>query len=170
MISPVRGRSFPPPILDGAQVKAAMMELTKLLKDVELFSGLDDQDLSEVASIFKELRLQRGEVIAEQGTPGDALYLVTRGFVEVARESGPSSAPQVLVNLGKGQIFGEMSLVDQGPRSATVRAISDPTIVQTATREDFEALCSKNTRIGYIVMRNIAADLSFKLRQRHLAS
>ena len=73
-----------------------------------------------------------------------------------------------MVNLGKGQIIGEMALIDQGPRSATVRAIS-VAVVQVIRRVDFEAVCEKNTRIGYIVMKDIAADLSFKLRHRNMA-
>ena len=67
------------------------------------------------------------------------------------------------------QLIGEMSLVDRGPRSATVRAIQDPTIVQVIQHEEFQALCQKNNRIGYLVMLNIAADLSFKLRHRNLS-
>jgi CRP-like cAMP-binding protein len=61
-----------------------------------------------------------------------------------------------------------MALVDRGPRSATVRAISKETIVQVISRDDFEELCEKNHHLGYVVMRNIAADLSFKLRHQHL--
>ena len=62
----------------------------------------------------------------------------------------------------------EMALVDQGPRSATVRAISDSTIVLTIDRQAFMDLCEANHHLGYIVMRNMAADLSFKLRHRNL--
>ena len=62
-----------------------------------------------------------------------------------------------------------MALVDGGPRSASLRAISDPTVVQVIHRSDFEQLCTKNTRLGYIVFRNLAADLSFKLRIRNLS-
>ena len=62
-----------------------------------------------------------------------------------------------------------MALIDQGPRSATVRAIVEPTKVQVIKREAFEKLCMENNRIGYIVMRNLAADLSFKLRHHNLS-
>jgi CRP-like cAMP-binding protein len=146
------------------------MELLDLLKGVELFHGLNDQELAEVVEIFEPVAYDRGDLIAEQGKPGDSLYLVASGFVEVAIEESAGRSPKILVNLGEGQIFGEMALVDQGTRSATVRAISDMTSLHTVKRGDFEALCQRNTRIGYIVMRNIAADLSFKLRQRHLVS
>ena len=52
-----------------------------------------------------------------------------------------------------------MALIDQGPRSATVRAITSPTVVQVINRVDFDNLCQVNTQIGYTVMRNMAGDL-----------
>jgi len=142
-------------------------ELKQVLRGVMLFAGLSDEELEAVAAICNERRLQRGEVIAEQGAPGDEFYVVTDGFLEISI-GGDEALSQVLVNLGKGQIIGEMALIDQGPRSATVRAVSEAA-VQVIRREDFEALCERNTRIGYRVMKDIAADLSFKLRHRNMA-
>jgi len=61
-----------------------------------------------------------------------------------------------------------MALVDHGPRSATARCVMDQTTVIIIKREAFEQLCQSDHRIGMIVYRNLAADLSFKLRHRHL--
>jgi len=141
------------------------MILTQILKNVELFDGLTDSELDEVAAICDERRYRRGEIIAKQGEPGDEFFIVTQGFVEVLLEE-PRRA---VVNLGPGQLIGEMAVVDQGPRSATVQAVEEPTVVQVISRDEFEVLCQKHTRIGYIVIRNIAADLSFKLRHRNLS-
>jgi CRP-like cAMP-binding protein len=74
-----------------------------------------------------------------------------------------------MVNLGRGQIFGEMALVDHGPRSATVRAVTNGTILQAIRRQEFNRLCEANHHLGFIVMRNMASDLSFKVRHRHMA-
>jgi CRP-like cAMP-binding protein len=142
-------------------------ELKQVMRGVMLFAGLTDQELEAVSAICTERKLRRGEVLAEQGAPGDEFYVVTDGFLEISVSGGEASS-QVLVNLGKGQIIGEMALIDQGPRSATVRAVSDA-VVQVIRREDFEQLCNKNTRIGYVVMKDMAADLSFKLRHRNMA-
>jgi CRP-like cAMP-binding protein len=141
-------------------------ELSQVLRGAMLFASLSDTEIEAVAAICRERKLTRGEVLAEQGAPGDEFFVVTQGFLEIS-VAGGESASQVLVNLGRGQIIGEMALLDQGPRSATVRAVSEAT-VQVIRRVDFEALCDQNTRIGYIVMRDIAADLSFKLRHRNL--
>lgn len=142
-----------------------MIDLKEILKKVELFDGLTDAELDEMAKICQEKRIHRREVIAKQGEPGNNFFIVTEGFVEVLLEE----PRRVVVNLGPGQLIGEMAVVDQGPRSATVEAVTEPTVVQAISRTDFEALCERNTHIGYVVVRNIAADLSFKLRHRHLS-
>jgi len=149
------------------------MGLDEILKQVELFQGLDPGELHRIAQIFREIRYAQGDLIATQGSPGDALNIISEGFVEIAVQDATGTGKgdeesHVLIHLGQGQIFGEMSLVDRGPLSASVRAISTPTVVQVVNQEDFFEFCEHNTRIGYLVMRNIAADLSFKLRKQNL--
>lgn len=145
------------------------MELKKFLQSVDLFEGLTADELEEVAAICSDRSYQMGDIITRQGEVGDELYIITDGFVEVVLAETPTNPIRVVVSLGSGQITGEMALLDQGPRSATVRAASDPTTVQVIGREGFERLCNDKTHIGYIVMRNLAADLSFKLRHRNLS-
>jgi len=145
------------------------MEIKQIMKGVELFDGLSDEELDKVISLCQERRYKDNDVIAIQNSPGKDLFIIQEGFVEVAVAGRAGGTSKVIVNLGVGQTVGEMSLVDQGPRSATVRAINTPTVVQVITHEAFEKLCETNTQIGYVVMRNMAADLSFRLRQRHLS-
>ncbi|MEJ2012762.1 MAG: cyclic nucleotide-binding domain-containing protein [Anaerolineales bacterium] len=145
------------------------MGYMELLGSVELFEGATQEELKMLASICREQIYPAGEVITAQGDTGDELFIVQSGFVEVIRAGlTPDVGPRTVVNLGEGQIFGEMALVDHGPRSATIKAASDATTVLVIHREDFERACEQNHRLGYIVMRNIAADLSFKLRHRNL--
>ena len=139
--------------------------LKEILESVELFVGLSEDDLDEVAAICEERSIPRGDILVKEGDAGEELFIITGGFVEVLLET----PRRVVANLGTGQITGEMALVDGGPRSASLRAISDPTVVQVIHRSDFEQLCTKNTRLGYIVFSNLAADLSFKLRIRNLS-
>ena len=144
------------------------MEIKQILRGVELFEGLNEEELEAVVRLCEERRYNRDDIIAQQGAPGEEFFIINNGFVEVVVET-PNAPRRVIVNLGVGQTVGEMSLVDRGPRSATVRAISEPTVVQVIRRDGFVDLCENNTRIGYVVLRNIAADLSFRLRQRHLS-
>lgn len=147
------------------------MDLLAVLGNVELFEGTTPYELEAISKICRERSYHAGDVLTAQGEPGDELYVICDGFVEVLRSETPSDpSPRAVVNLGQGQIVGEMALVDLGPRSATVRTISEKTVVQVIQRDDFERLCDENYHLGYIVMRNIAADLSFKLRHQHLAS
>jgi len=147
------------------------MDLLEVLGNVELFDGITPDELEAVSKICRERSYHAGDVLTTQGEPGDELYVICDGLVEVLRSETPSDpSPRAVVNLGQGQIVGEMALVDLGPRSATVRTISEKTVVQVIQRDDFERLCDENNHLGYIVMRNIAVDLSFKLRHQHLAS
>jgi CRP-like cAMP-binding protein len=143
------------------------MSLTSLLKRAGLFTGLSDSEAEEVASLCVEQTYPAGSIIIQQGDTGDELFVIQEGQVEILVMGTKMEQPVVV--LGKGQILGEMSLLDYGFRSATARAAEDTT-VQVLKEADFTELCERNHRIGYTVMRNLAADLSFKLRHRHLAT
>lgn len=145
------------------------MDPLSILQSVELFEGLNAEELNALAALCHERTFADGEVITRQGEPGEELFIVYEGFVEVVRSAdAPERAPRTVVNLGAGQIFGEMALVDRGPRSATVISASEPSKLLVIHRDDFDHACESNHHLGYTVMRNIAADLSFKLRHRHL--
>ena len=145
------------------------MDVLSVLSKVELFDGLTPAELTDVARICKPREFRTGQVITSQGEPGGELFVIYDGFVEVVvNPSGQNPAPRTVVHLGRGQLFGEMALVDYGPRSATVKSIADHTLIQAIDRDDFNQLCDANHHLGYIVMRNMAADLSFKLRHYHL--
>jgi CRP/FNR family cyclic AMP-dependent transcriptional regulator len=145
------------------------MEHITILEAVELFEGATAEELKSVAMLCKEQNFTKGDIVTAQGESGDELFIVCEGFVEVLRSgTTPGLEPRSVVHLGAGQIFGEMALVDRGPRSATVKAASDTTRVLVLRQDEFERLCEQNHHLGFVVMRNIAADLSFKLRHRHL--
>jgi len=144
------------------------MALLPLMKAVELFHGLTDAQLQRLLDISQEVAYQDGEVIFEQGALGDALYFVSEGQVEICIRCTPDAPARTEVFLGRGQIFGEMALVDRGTRSATVRCCQDDTVLRVIQGDAFTALCETDTAIGYAIMRNIACDLSFKLRHRNL--
>ena len=143
------------------------MEIKELLCGAGLFSGLDENDLAEIAALCTPRQLNKGEYLVKQGEFGREFYIISDGLVEVVVQM--QSESRVITNLGSGQIIGEMSLVDHGPRSASVKSIHDPTLVQVIQNDEFQALCKQNTKIGYMAMLNLAADLSFKLRHSNLS-
>ena len=144
------------------------MTLHDLMKTIGLFHGLSDDQLQRLIDISQEEVFDEGVVIFNQDDDGDKLYMVSEGQVEIRIRSAPDEPERSQVYLGRGQIVGEMALLDQGKRSATVRCSRDQTVLRSIRADAFHALCRSDTAIGYIIMRNIAQDLSFKLRHRNL--
>jgi CRP-like cAMP-binding protein len=150
------------------------MSVIQFLQQSELFSGLTPQQVEQVSALGREAVYNAGDVVLREGDPSDEMYIVCHGSVEVEVSRGriPDSPgpPQFtsLARLGEGQLFGEMALVDRGVRSATVRCIQDDTVLCAIPRQALLTLCDSDHDIGYVVMRNIASDLSFKLRHRNL--
>jgi CRP/FNR family cyclic AMP-dependent transcriptional regulator len=149
-----------------------MSEAKDFLKTLDMFNGLSDEELSSVAALCSEASYKLGDIILNINDPTENFYLIRSGTVQIITdpdilETKPELVDAVMVNLGQGQSFGEMGLVDRGARSATVRAGSD-TEVYFINCDRFQELCYEDTHLGFLVMRNIAADLSFKLRYRNL--
>lgn len=143
------------------------MELVQILRGVELFRGLNAEQLQRLVSIGHPETYAADDVIFSQGNAGDKMYILTKGQVEI-RADGHKGRNAAMIYLGEGQIFGEMALLDHGARSASVIAIEDETTAYAITSADFDELCATDTAIGYIMMRNMALDLSFKLRHKNL--
>lgn len=147
-----------------------------LLKEVDIFNGLTGQQLEKVAARWQEVELNLGDVILHESEQSKEMYIIAEGEVEIAVGVNTEFHPLpvvdgeiLIVRLGAGQIFGEMALVDQGLRSATVRCSASPTRLLIMQRDDFVSLCDADSHLGFIVMRNIAADVCFKLRSHNLA-
>jgi CRP-like cAMP-binding protein len=143
------------------------MELVQVLAGVALCSGLSPSQLASLAAISHREVYNTDAVIFSQNDPGKKMYLITRGQVEIRLNDG-AGGNHATIYLGQGQIFGEMALLDQGSRSASVLAIEDETELYAISSDEFVALCQQDTAIGYIIMRNMALDLSFKLRHKNL--
>lgn len=142
------------------------MSIPNLLKRVQIFSNLNEEELEQVANICIEKKVAPGELILEQDTTGTEMYVVADGAADVFVHSGDEI--HSLVVLGKGQIIGEMALIDQGHRSASVRATRKGATLYLLESKKFLDLCHTNHHIGFVVMRNLAIDIAFKLRHRNL--
>ncbi len=140
------------------------MSIIPLLKKVDILNGLSESQLKQVAELCREQTYHAGELIFRENDKSSELYLIQDGHVEITLNVPEPGTEKSIVTLGKGQIFGEMALLDEGPRTASARCVADGTKLWVADRADFISLCEKDTRIGFIVMKNIAADLAFKLR------
>lgn len=125
-----------------AETRWSIEEVVSLLRQVSLFEGLPDEDLERVAGIVRGTTADDGEVLFEEGEPGDAYYIVFSGAVEIVKASGAGEEKLAVRRSGEG--FGEMALIDDSPRSATVRAV-EPTELLAVDRKDFRALLGEDT-------------------------
>jgi CRP/FNR family cyclic AMP-dependent transcriptional regulator len=105
-----------------------------VLRQTPLFSGLDDDAADSLRTSLIETRLRRGEILFREGDSGDRLYVVIDGKMKLGRSS-PDGRENLLAVLGPGQMFGELSLFDPGPRSATATAVTDVAMVSLGHEE-----------------------------------
>lgn len=142
------------------------MNLIETLSKIEIFHGLSRDELEQIARLCETRTLKQGEVLINAGDAGSEFYLLAEGSVSIQLPTPTGSRP--IIHLGKGQVVGELALLDQGLRAATVQANENPTIVHVINNKKFLQLCEENHHLGYIVMRNLAIDLSVKLRHYNL--
>ena len=113
------------------------MDVAELLHSVKIFAGLNKRQLARLAGRVARRAFPAGTQILRHGDTGVTLYLIISGRVAVAVQSDESVAERVLAELGPGEVFGEMALLDSEPRSANVTAL-EPTECFLLTRWDFE--------------------------------
>ncbi|MBD0293384.1 MAG: Crp/Fnr family transcriptional regulator [Jiangellaceae bacterium] len=99
-----------------------------VLRRAPLFRELDDEAAAALRASMTEVHLARGEVLFREGDPGDRVYVVMSGKVKLGR-SAPDGRENLLALLGPGQMFGELSLFDPGPRAATATAVIETTLL-----------------------------------------
>jgi len=97
------------------------------LARVELFSGLDKKELHTLAESSQERKYSAGTRLMSQGDTGVGLYVLTGGKVQITHSSGPGQAEENLGTAGAGDVLGEMALLDDLPRSASITAVDDVT-------------------------------------------
>ena len=149
------------------------MQRINILREVDIFQDLSETQLERVAQICDERVCDIGAVIFKENTASDELYIIADGMVDIRVDPSilgiPSQAdPTTLTTLRRGQVFGEVALVDQGLRSASARCADNNTKLLVINRDDLISLCDQDFQMGYVLMRNIAADLSFKIRSADL--
>jgi len=113
------------------------IEKVIILKTVSVFAQTPDAVLAEVADLLEEVALEADAVVFRKGDPGDSLYLIVQGKVQI--EDGD----QVLRQMGAREVFGEMALLDNEPRSATVRTIEPSQLLRLSQSTFYELLADR---------------------------
>lgn len=135
-----------------------MVDLVKkvmLLKSASLFESLSGEDAEKIAVISRRQIFKAGETIFEQGADGDALYIIESGLVRV------HIGDQEVARIGERECFGEMAILDDQPRSASISAVED-TECLLLYRDDFYALMERH----FEIVRGVLGVLTTRLRGR----
>lgn len=145
------------------------IDILKMLGETAFADGLTVQELAVIASVCKERQFSQDEEIFGEASTGSELYIVCKGRVslEVALPNRPSEKQERLTTATLGMVFGELSLVDGTPRSARARALEDTLVIEIAS-SNINPLMELHPRIGFILMRNLATLLAFRLRSTNL--
>ena len=132
------------------------------LRNIGLFGALSDEVLVFLAGMLTVVTPEVGETIFREGDDASAMFVVLAGEMEVMKKSRAAVDARVAV-LGPGDWFGEMSIVDIQPRSATVRALAPGRLIRI-TASDLDALYRHDVRSYAIIVLNLARELSRRLR------
>lgn len=122
-------------------VDGSVDEALPTLRRVSLFEELPDGDLHELAEIARGATVEAGDVVFEEGEPGDAFYIVHDGAIEILKDGVDGTRKLAVRRDGEG--FGEMALIDESPRSATARAVAASRLI-VVDRESFRQLLKED--------------------------
>jgi len=116
----------------------------EVLRKVVLFKYLSPSEMDTLEGKLTARQIPKGTVIFKEGSPGEELFLITRGEVEVSIERNDSKL--VLAELGESSFFGEMSLITDRPRTATITALSD-TECYVLSKKEFQKMLVKEPQL-----------------------
>ena len=128
-----------------------------IIGQVPLFDGLDEAQQSALQSKMGRTTLRRGETLFDEGDLGDRLYIITEGKVKLGHTSN-DGRESLLAVLGPGEIIGELTLFDPGPRSTTATAVSPATLLYL-DHQDLMAILDSNPTLAKHMLRALAQRL-----------
>ncbi|MEN8185395.1 MAG: cyclic nucleotide-binding domain-containing protein, partial [Myxococcota bacterium] len=135
----------------------ATHEALDTLRSIPLFCAVTDEDLEQLASHLIERRFPRNTTIVEEGLAGDYMYVIREGRVKVTKLS-EDGREKILEFLEEGSFFGDMALLDRGPRSASVKTLK-PVRLLALSRTDFLNLLRKSPDLALAVIQELSRRL-----------
>ena len=145
-----------------------------LLQETELFRDLSEDQVRKIFDIGREVGFPAATVIMTEGEIGDTMYIIWDGAVEVAKnliiagvdDEEDLGKNKVFTRLSAEQhaVFGEIALLEEAKRTATVKAITDVTLYEIC-KDDFLKLADRDAALGYRILQNLARIVSARLRK-----
>jgi len=134
-----------------------------LLIDIPMFDQIKSDDLKILARHMNFMDFEPRETIFSEGDKGDFVCFVTKGSLDVLKKS-EKGKDVVIASLGRGRSIGEMAVIDDFPRSATVKANTKSTLI-ILTRKGFDDLNDQHPHIGVKLLKGLAKLLSMNMRK-----
>jgi CRP/FNR family transcriptional regulator len=131
------------------------------LKVINLFKEMNDQELEIVSKKIFEKSYKKGSTLFVEGMPGEVLYIVTEGCVEISKKTRDGETP--ITTIMPGDIVGEMSLIDAGPRTATGKTGADSKLV-VVTKRSFNEMLDSDPGIAAKILMALLKILNKRLR------
>ncbi|MDX1437788.1 MAG: cyclic nucleotide-binding domain-containing protein, partial [Anaerolineales bacterium] len=129
-----------------------MSVVSDFLRNVPLFAGFPEEDLERLCEMIDEVHLQQGELLFAEGDAGDRAYIIKSGELEIIKQS---SGREVLLAVRRqGEVIGEMSLLEESPRSASVRARSK-TILLAVSQDQFLRLLDTSSSAARVMLNTV---------------
>lgn len=128
-----------------------------ILRQASIFTGLDDDAASSLEASMTSRSVHRGDVLFHEGDAGQELFVVIEGKIKLGRRS-PDGRENLLAILGPGQVFGELSLFDPGPRSATATAVVD-TDLRSLDHDALLPIITERPEVSRALLHQLAARL-----------
>jgi len=132
-----------------------LKDLFSFLKKVYFFQELPDQQIKKIQQVCHQIEYNPGDILFEEGSQADRFYIVADGAVEVWKDYKLPDRDLLAVH-EQGHLFGEMALIDELPRSATVLA-KEPTRLFYIDRDDFHTIIQDNSKIAISILKSVSA-------------
>jgi len=149
----------------GKQTKDMSTKKLTSVKESPLFKGLTDEEFGQLFPIFDEKNVTEGKTVFVENMPGESLYVIESGTIKISKMLSEGDE-NILVTLGKGEIFGEMAVLDGAPRSATARVVEEASLL-FVKKTDFDLLCEKSPKLGIKLVKNIVSNFAQRIRQNN---
>lgn len=134
------------------------------LRAIPLFRELNRRELQAVVELIEIRKYSTGDVIFEQGAPGDGVYVVLKGCVEVIQKDGEDGEKVLLAQSESGSFFGETALLEDVPRTAVAVAVEDTKLV-LFSRDALHQLAEQRPHLGVKIAIQLVRIVAERLRQ-----
>lgn len=138
--------------------------LIDIIMDIPFFAMLDGRQLEVVAKRMNYYEIPEGTTLFKEGDPGDSVCFVVDGALDIFKETSVPGQQVHIATVTKNKSIGEMAVIDEYTRSATVTACKDTSIV-SLTKRGFDAILDENPKVGAAILKKIASLVSMNLRR-----